>query len=347
MKTLRIGTIGAGWVAQDCHMRSYREVADVELVAACDTNPKTRKRTEERWGIRTYKDWADMLAAEKLDAVSVCTPNSFHALAAVDAMRAGCHVLCEKPMCITGREADRMVETAKATKRVLMVAFNQRFNSDSQLLKSMIEKGDLGDIYYAKTQWLRRRGIPGAGGWFTTKKLSGGGPLIDLGVHMLDLTMWMMGNPKPVTVSGAAFSEFRRLVPKKSGTFDVEDMAAGFVRFANGASLTIEASWASNVKKEIVSTQLFGDKGGVLMGHNLDSGKSLEIFAERDGALVDIAPMPGRNVDSYVAEVSHFIECIRKRKTPLATGQHGRYVTKIIEGLYKSSDRGREVKLDL
>jgi predicted dehydrogenase len=203
------------------------------------------RKTAEEFGVKNvFTDYREMLSMDGIDAVSVCVPNHLHSTMAIDAFEAGKHVICEKPLAITPAEGEAMVAAGKKAGKLFMTAFNNRFRGDTQLLKKMIESGELGDIYYAKTGWIRRKGIPGMGGWFTTKAKSGGGPLIDIGVHVLDLAMWLMGNPKAVTVSGSTYAQFG---PKgeglggwghaeENGTFDVEDLAAGFIRMDTGAT---------------------------------------------------------------------------------------------------------------
>jgi predicted dehydrogenase len=219
-----------------------------------------------------------------------------------------------------------------------MMCFNNRYRGDTQLLKQYVEGGDLGEIYFAKTGWVRRRGIPGLGGWFTTKSKSGGGPLIDLGVHMIDVTMWLMGNPEPTTVSGATYTEFGDKAAKASGgTYDVEDLAAGFVRFANGASMLFEASWASNVREERTYSEILGSKGGAELS-------PLTIFTEQHGALVDIQPK-FRSIGGHEAAIAHFVDCILNGTQPISPGEDGVKMMKILDALYQSAEAGKEVQI--
>ena len=214
-----------------------------------------------------------MLALPELDAVSVCTPNFLHAELALASMAAGKHVLCEKPMANTLENAQQIAKAAKEVSTIFMMGMNNRFRGDTTVLKALIEAGELGDIYYAKCGWVRRAGIPGLGGWFTTKSMSGGGPLIDLGVHMLDMTMYLMGNPAPVSVSGSTYAHFgpRGLGSSNYGykpdpstplKYDVEDLATGLIKFDNGATLFVEASWASHIAHEKNYSILMGTEGG-------------------------------------------------------------------------------------
>jgi predicted dehydrogenase len=207
-KQVRVGLVGCGGIGR-VHMASYAKVADAEIVAACDLNQEKLDYAKSTFGIqKTYLDYNEMFETEKLDAVVVAVPNVVHAPIAIAALKTNHHVFCEKPMSINSIEAQKMFDTAKASNKIFMMGFNNRYRGDSQVLKSFIDKGVLGDIYYARCGWVRRMGIPGMGGWFTQKEQSGGGPLIDIGVHVLDLTMWLLGNPKPVMAFGSTYAKF-------------------------------------------------------------------------------------------------------------------------------------------
>ncbi len=245
---VRVGVVGVG--IGRLHLEGYQKHPDAEIVALADVNEERARQTAKEFNVpQIFADYEKMLKEADLDAISVCTPNSLHAPVAIAAFQAGCHVICEKPIATSAKEGEKMVEAARAAGKIFMMAFNNRFRGDTQVLKKFIDDGVLGDIYYAKTGWLRRRGIPGIGGWFTTKAMSGGGPLIDLGVHVLDLALHLMGNPKPVSAYGSTYAEFG---PKMPGgdKYDVEDLASGLIKFQNGATVLVEASWASNIAQE-------------------------------------------------------------------------------------------------
>lgn len=332
-KKIRTAVVGVG--IGRLHIEGYKKHKDAELVAVADINEERAKATAEEFEIpHVYADYEKMLKELDLDAVSVCTPNKLHTPVTVAAFEAGCHVLCEKPIAMNAVDGQKMVDAGKKAGKTFMMAFNNRFRGDTQVLKSFIDNGTLGDIYYAKCGWTRRRGIPGFGGWFTTKELSGGGPLIDIGVHVLDLTLYLMGNPKPVSVFGSTYAKFG---PKMPGgeKYDVEDLGTGMIKFDNGATVFVEASWASNIANDQFYSTLLGDKGGA----DLDP---LRIYTEMNGTQVDIAPQfPG--IHGHQAEVFHFVECLRDGKTPLATGEHGLDVVKILDALYESSETGKMV----
>jgi predicted dehydrogenase len=287
-----------------------------------------------------------MLTSEKLDVVSVVTPNKFHKDLTLAAFKAGCHVLCEKPMAMSAAEGRAMLAAAEEAGKRLMINFSYRFSEQSMALKAQVDAGILGEIYFGRTVWHRRRGLPGFGGWFGQKALSGGGPLIDLGVHRLDLALWLMGYPQPVWVLGSIYNPIgSALALKQNKAFDVEDLAVGLVKFANGATLEIEASWAANIKEsELMETRLYGTQAG-LVQRNLDETYKFEaeIYLEKDGAHFDMklhTPYP-----PTPTPMAHFIDCILSGKPHIATGREGLLVMEILDSLYKSAAEGRPVEI--
>ncbi|HUU42772.1 MAG TPA: Gfo/Idh/MocA family oxidoreductase [Planctomycetota bacterium] len=352
MKKLRIGIIGTGSIANEVHIPGYRLLADrdVEIVALCDIKPEALKSTLARYSldVPTYGNYNAMLRKEKLDAVSVCTPNNAHAPATVAALKAGCHVLCEKPIAKNAVEAKRMVDAAKKHRRKLQIGQHQRFQVKSQVIKRAIDAGMLGEIYFARAHALRRRGIPGWGN-FISKEIQGGGPLVDIGVHILDLVLYLMGFPKPVTVSGCSYTKFG----KKKGVFGmlgqwdvkkytVEDFAAGFVRFANGATLLLEASFAANIEGDPFNAWLLGTKGGA------DVFKPA-IYTEDAGTLWDLTPYglpePRIKHPAHSRGIELFVEAIRTNKPVLVPGEQCLITQKILDGIYRSAEIGREVRI--
>ena len=355
---LRVGICGSGITIQ--HIRGYQKLPGVEIVAIAGPDVERCQAVAATYGIpRVFADYRDMLALD-LDAVSIGVPNKYHAPMTIDAIAAGCHVLCEKPLANTVAEAERMVEAARGSDRVLMVAFNRRYLPNSLTLKRLIDAGTLGPIYHAKTGWTRRTGIPGFGGWFTTKSLSGGGPLIDLGVHMLDLSLYMMGYPRPVSVSGATYAEFG---PRGMGTmdygtrpddpskivYDVEDFATGLVRFENGATLVVEASWAGyQPLGDDIYVQLYGRDGGALIATpEYMQRHSLRIITEVEGVIMQSEPelADDEDEDEYDREVAAFVHCLRTGTPPPATFEQGLTIMRIIDALYRSATSGKQVDL--
>ncbi|MEK7765515.1 MAG: Gfo/Idh/MocA family oxidoreductase, partial [bacterium] len=258
MKTIRVGVIGSGGIAQAVHFPGWQKTEGVEIVACCDTREGTAREAARKFNVpQVYTDFKQMLREQKLDAVSVCTPNAFHMAPTLAALSAGVHVLCEKPIAMNAVQGRAMCAAAKKARRLLMIGLNNRFNGGSQALKRFVEAGELGKVYYGRVQALRRRGVPGWG-VFIRKDMSGGGPLADIGVHLLDLALWLMGHPEPVTVSGNAYCNFgkRSNIFAPWGEWDpkqytVEDLGVGFVRFKNGATLSLEASWAAHIDEDV------------------------------------------------------------------------------------------------
>lgn len=335
-KKTHVAVIGLGWPGQ-MHLKGYRQNPDVEVVAICDANTELAEKTAAEHGIETtYADHRLLLARDDLDAVSVCLPNFLHAPISLDALNAGKHVICEKPPALNALEARRMATAAAKGKRILMYALCQRFTGQTVLAKDYIDKGELGDMYYGRAVYHRRRGIPtGTGSWFVDKKRSGGGALIDIGVHALDCTWWLMGTPKPVSVSGNAYGKFAHTLPK--GThFDVDDSAFALIRFANDATLVLECSWALNLPGG-GAIQVAGTRGGAELN-------PLRIYTERDGVQVDISPQTPE-LDNFAGQTRHFVECIRQRRSPLVSPEQGVQLMQMLDGIYKSAASGKEVRI--
>jgi predicted dehydrogenase len=344
-----IGIIGSGGIAQGAHLPAYRTLQQeggVRIVAVSDINEETARSAARQFEVENvYHDYRSLLDRADIDAVSVCTPNFLHRQPTVDALLAGKHVLVEKPLAMNGAEGREMVETARRAGRKLQVGFMTRFGPGAQALKRFIDAGDMGQIYYARAQALRRRGIP-AWGVFTQKDKQGGGPLIDIGVHILDLTLWLMGHPRPVSASGAAYTKFgtRSGVLGLMGQWDplkytVEDLGVGFVRFENGASLTLEASFAANLEKDVFTTELLGTEGGC-------SFSPLKMFFERNQTLIDATPVFLPKVNSHEAEIRAFVAAVRDDTEVPVPGEQGLMVTQVLDAIYRSAEEGREVAVD-
>ncbi|MBD2846327.1 Gfo/Idh/MocA family oxidoreductase [Paenibacillus sp. IB182496] len=353
MRKLKIGIVGTGKIFEGAHAPGWLANPDVEIAALCDTHLPAAQAQAERLGVRrVYSSYEEMLEQEELDAIDICTPNIYHSGIAVAALDRGLHVFSEKPDAISPSEARRMADAAQRAGKVLMAMRNNRFTPQARFLKAYIDTGAMGEIYTARAGWLRRRGIPGRGGWFTTKALSGGGPLIDLGVHMLDVAIWLMGNPRPIAVSGATYTKFadstiavspdaRFGTLVEGGTFDVEDLATGFIRFDNGASLQLEFSWAANVEEDIKFVELRGTQAGCSLRN-----AELKLMTELAGALCDIAPRltPPHELP-HARNIHHFVDCMLGRSQPLYTPEEGVDRIAILGALYESAGRGREVRL--
>jgi predicted dehydrogenase len=353
---LGIGVCGAR-IARN-HIEGYQKLDDVDVLCVAGPDVERCQAVADEYGVpRVVADYREMLAMPDVGAVSICVPNKFHATIAVDALNAGKHVLCEKPLAVNAAEAQRIVDAARENDRLLMVAYNNRFSANSRALKEVVDSGALGPIYYGKGYWLRRHGIPGFGGWFTTKSVSGGGPLIDIGVHMMDLTLYMMGYPEPVSVVGSTYNQFgsRGIGTHKgweatdlqiTNVFDVEDFAVGMVKFSNGATLMVEASWAGHqALEDELGIQLYGPQGGArILMPDYQKIDSVQVFTEVNGEIADFSPSFTLD-DEYSREVAHFVECIREGKESLAPGEQGVVLMKIIDALYESAASGREVRI--
>lgn len=334
-------------------MRGYATCPDVEVVACADIAQERAQKFAEEFAIpRAYGDYRAMLMNERLDAVSVCTPNYAHCEPTVVALEAGLHVLCEKPIAMNVAEAERMVEAARRTKRMLTIGHHFRFVPFMRFLKRRIDEGMLGEVYYGRSHALRRRGVPGWGEFHIRAK-SGGGPLIDIGVHALDCILWLMGSPQPVTVTGRTYTMFGNRVTYYSAwgdykreDFDVEDFAAGFVRFSNGATLSLAASWASHIEhNEDFSQVVLGDRGGLVV-RPFGTAAGAKILSARDEALLDIVPSGFPENQPHVEEIQHWVACLRGEAEPLVKPEECVNVQRIIDGIYRSSELGREIRVE-
>lgn len=345
MEKLRVGVIGLG--IGRSHLRGYREHPCAEVVAAADLDATRREEARSQFGVPLlFSSAAEMLAQADLDVVSICTPNHLHRPLVLAAFDAGCHVLCEKPMAMNSVEAEEMLAASKRLDRRLMINFSFRFNAQAVALKRRVEAGMLGRVYYGRTAWHRRRGVPGFGGWFGQKQMSGGGPLIDLGVHRLDLALWLMDYPEPEWVLANTWNELTGPVAAREGKpFDVEDFASAMIRFRGGSMLELEASWASNTKEnDLMETRLFGTQGG-LVHRNKNEGYEFEaeMFIEREGSQFDMqlhepAPKPK-------SPMWHFIDAITTDMPHPASAEEGLTVQRLLDAIYLSAERGEPVRI--
>ena len=348
---LKVGIIGCGGISNS-HMSGYKALGDaVEVVACCDINFEKAQEYAARYGIpHCYPDCYSMLKEFQPDLVSVCTWNSAHAECTIAALNAGCNVLCEKPMAMNAKEAVAMKEAADKNGKLLMLGFVRRHGNDAAAARDFVEKGFLGDIYYAKASYLRRCGFPG--GWFGDKSRSGGGPLIDLGVHVIDLARYIMGNPKPVTVFGATFDKIgARDHIKTTGwvsetavdkpIFTVEDLATAMIRFDNGAVLHVEASFNLNLKNPTGDIDIFGDKAGL----SLDP---FELHTECNDRIADIVIHGDNGFDfhrDFDREVKNFYEAVSGKAPCIATAEDGVELMRILDAVYESAATGKSVDI--
>jgi predicted dehydrogenase len=345
-KPFRLGVIGAGGIAH-AHINSIKKVPGVEVVCCADISEKALASMKEKYGLRTYADYKEMLAKEKeLDAVSVCTPNGLHAENTIAALNAGKHVIVEKPMAMNAKEGQAMVDAAKKAGKQLVVGFQYRFDGKTQVIKRQIDNGVFGKPLYVRCQALRRRGIPNWG-VFGRKDLQGGGPMIDIGVHVMEMAHYVLGSPKPVAASGNTWTYLgNKPMEALTGwanwdykTYTVEDLAVGLIRFENGAMLSIEASFAAHIEKDVWNFTLMGEKGGA-------SWDPCEIYKDEHGYMFNEKPHYVGGGDIFDAKMRHFVEVCRDGGTNISSGEHGLMVQKMLDGVYGSAAKGGEVKID-
>lgn len=352
MKPVQVAVIGAGSISS-CHLDSYRNNPNANLYAVCDLNGERAANAAEAYGAaHIYTDYRELLADPGVEAVSICTWNNTHAEISIAALEAGKHVLVEKPLCRTVEEALKVQEAVEKSGKLLQVGFVRRYDANAQLLRAMADRGEFGGIYFAKASTLRRLGNPG--GWFSDIERSGGGPLIDIGVHVIDLCWYMMGRPKPVTVSANTYrklgnrSNVRNLSFYKAADYDaehntVEDMANALVRFENGASLLVDVSFTLHAKSDETAVKLYGEKGG------FEIDPETVIVTEQNDTILNVYPQTDHKgfhfAGAFQNEINHFVDCIRQGKQPISPVEDGVEIMKILAGIYESAAKGAEVRL--
>lgn len=355
MAKLRVAIIGCGAIANSAHIPNYMKNEDVEIKYFCDIIPEKADKAVEKYGCgQAIYDYHEILNNDDIDAVSVCTHNDFHSIISIDFMKAGKDVLCEKPAARTLKEAKKMQEVMHKTDRILSIGVVNRFNDAVNRIKKMIENGELGEVYHVYTSFRAHRSIPGLGGDFTTYSSSGGGALIDWGVHFLDLVLYCVGDPKPVSASGEAFSKLGKDMKNyvyenmwakdtsniENGTYDVEDSVTGIVRTENGPTITLHGAWAQNIGIEEMYIDFMGVKGGVRLWY----GGNYTFYTTRDGALIEEKPkFPTR--DHYSNEIDSFVNSCLTHTPNQATIDNAILTSKIMDGIYRSSNIHKEVKI--
>jgi len=357
MAKLRVGMIGAGNIA-NTHLERYAKNNNAEVVAICDIDEAKCNATADKFGIpNRYNSVEAMLKAEKLDAADVCVWNCAHAECSIAALNAGLNVMCEKPMAMSAKEAQAMKDAADKNGKLLMLGFVTRFSNQARIAKDFIDNGMLGDIYYSKATYVRRHGNPG--GWFSDKSRSGGGPIIDIGVHPLDLTRYLMGNPKPVSVYCVSANELHEdranlktrvgwhpegADPKKD-VCDVESSAVGIIRYENGASTLLECSYNlhTSAKGDNNGRFLFGTKGGL----NIDE---MKFYTDVNGFLADVELKDMNNYveneELFQAEINHFVDCCVNGTKCMSPAEDGVVIMKILDALYESARTGKSVDIE-
>jgi len=353
MKPLRVGIIGTGAIAQMAHIPNYLKNPEVDLVAIAEPDEGIRIRVQQELTEKTghavaaYADATELLREAQLDAVSIATPNMSHIDLAVAAVESGCHVLLEKPMALTRESADRLQAALEKGDRVVMVGQSHRYRNDVTALKRFVDAGALGTIYHAEARMIRRRGTPT--GWFTDMEWAGGGPLMDIGVHALDLSWWLMGKPVPTRVSGHLtraigadhldfIGRWTAKMPhnQDNAIFTTEDFATALIRFQGGATLNLTVSWAINGPQDDgLKVTIYGDKGGL----TLDPAA---IYSSDHHVLTDTL-IPVGVGPMYQNEIDHFVECILDHQSPRSPVADGRTVAQMLVAIAESAERGEEV----
>lgn len=350
MKKLKVGVIGAGAIAQMAHLPFYQNHPNVDLVALVDLNVDRAREIASKYNVKNiYSSAKEMFEHEVLDAVSICTTNNTHVPLAKLALQHGVNVLVEKPLATCLKEALELEDLASKTNKVCMIGMTHRFRNDTNAIKKIIDSGTLGEIYYGKARLLQRRNTPL--GWFTDKSKSGGGPLMDIGVHVLDLAWWLSGQPEVKSVSGhlvkgignyATIMQDRWESAETTSShtpFDVEDFASAFIRFKNGFVLQLEVSWAMNGHPdEGIKVDLFGTKGGISL-------QPLCFYSEQNQILSDTKLNVIPN-NPYEAEINHFVHVVLSDQKPLIDIHQGINVMEMLEGISLSSMHQKEILIE-
>ena len=360
MRKVRIGIIGCGGIANNKHMPALRKIPEVEMVAFCDIIPERAEEAVNKYGCGVaVTDYHQVINDPEVEAVSVCTPNKMHPIIAMDALRAGKHVLCEKPAARTYAEAREMQKVQHETGKVLNIGVVNRFNTAVNKIHDLIAAGALGEVYHVYVSFRAHRSIPGLGGAFTTKEIAGGGALIDWGVHYLDIVMYCTGDPKPVTVSGQAFCKLGVDMPNYvyegmwsentkdlNGTYDVDDSVTGLVRTQTapgvyGPTISLNGAWAQNIGVSETYIDFLGDKAGI----RLQYGGNFTIYGVKDGKLWQDTPQ-FESVNMFQNEIDSFVRCVRTGEVLPSHIDKVIITARMMQAIYNSSDAHAEVSLD-
>lgn len=340
-QALRIGLIGSGGIGRH-YINMFKKAGTASVVAASDVSENALAEVAKMdAGIARFTDYRKMLKTCQLDAVAVCTPNKLHLAPTVDALKAGLPVIVEKPMAMNAVDAQRMVDSAKKARKLLMIGFQWRFHPMAQLVRRQVDSGEMGKVLYVRCQALRRRGIP-SWGVFGRKDIQGGGPMIDIGVHILEMAHYMMGKPQPVSADGSCYTYIGNRKPEALApwgnwdhkTYTVEDLAVGMLRFKNGATLVIESSFAAHIEKDVWNVSVMGEKGGAQFDPPT-------LFRDEAGHMVNVTPTHLGETDGFIKKVRHFVECVKTGCPCEAPGEDGVAVQKMLDGIYRSSETGK------
>ena len=359
MSKVRVGVIGCGGIANGKHLPALKALPNVKMVAFCDLIRERAEKALKEYGAegaKVYDTYEELVADPTIDVVHVLTPNKAHAPISIAAMEAGKDVMCEKPMAKTAADARAMVECAKRTGKTLTIGYQNRFRPDSLYLKKCCEAGDLGEVYYARAHAIRRRAVP-TWGVFLDEEAQGGGPLIDIGTHALDLTLWEMNNYEVESVMG---SVYRKLADTKDAAnawgpwdpekFTVEDSAMGFIKMKNGATIVLEASWALNsLDVDEAKTSLCGTKAGADMkdGLRINGERFSKMYVTKpDLEAGGVAFYDGSVKDAKDVEAEQFYAALENGAKPTVLPEQALVVTEILEAIYNSAKTGKPVYFD-
>ncbi len=357
MEKVRLGIIGCGGIANGKHLPALKKIKEVELVAFCDIIVERAEKAAKEYGVegaKAYEDFNEMLKNEKLDVVHVCTPNNVHAPASIAAMEAGCHVMCEKPMAKNVEQAQAMLDAQKRTGMKLTIGYQNRFTAEQQALHEACENGELGEIYYAEAEAIRRRAVP-TWGVFIDEEKQGGGPLIDIGTHALDLTLWHMNNYKVKSVKGSVYKKLSN--QKRAGNawgdwdpekYTAEDSAFGFVTMEDGATIIVKSSWAINLAEpREAMCMLAGTKAGADCHDGLRINKikyNKQVIEKVDCAAGGVAFFDGETASAADVEARQWIDAVINDKEPLVKPEQAFVVTKVLEAIYESAKTGKTIE---
>jgi len=355
-KKLKVGIIGCGGIGEQKHLPAITKINEAEITAFCDIIPERAQDTCKKFGnaaAKVYTDYKELLKDSSIDVVHVCTPNRSHCPITVDSMESGKHVMCEKPMATSYEDSKKMVDASKKTGKVLTIGYQYRCKPEPLYLKKVCQRGDLGEIYFAKAHALRRRGVP-TWGVFLNEKEQGGGPLIDIGTHALDMTLWMMDNYKPKSVVGNVYKKLNDnpdcgniFGPWNPKEYTVEDSAFGFITMVNGATVILESSWALNTLDEgEAMCTLCGTKGGADMKDGLRiNSDNLGKFTvtKPDLSVGGVAFFDGASSKPQDIECRNFYDAILHGAELCVKPEQAMVVTQILEGIYESARIGKQV----
>jgi len=354
---LKVGVVGLGY-AGTTHMKAFSKHPGTTLWSIAgkelDRLPSLAKEFDVT---NTASDWEDLVADPELEIISIATPNALHHPIAVAALNAGKHVFCEKPLSVTAEEARQMVDAAKANNRILEVAFNYRRRQDIGLAKQLVEAGDLGRVYHSRVSWKRRSGIPGLTSWFTSAKMAGGGAAIDLGPHLIDSLLYMLGEPKVLAVSAVMHGELGRAgygamdramqMQGNTGAFEVEDLCSAILRLSDGSSVALEITWASHaIDDEDICFELLGVESGVrIFIPRYATENTVELFRDSNGEQVSEKPQISSTGEGHLAVLNEFVEHVLSGEFEKHSGNYALHRTEIIDALYRSATAGKEITL--